>query len=1220
MSKSGQNNFKGINTQAKASLLLFLMNLKNQDFDSVVLEDSNWEDFTLSFKSGKKIIGESKDRKRPLSWAEVKGILSSIEKKSQLNKTDEVLIVCDQVNQQLESNIEYLKYDFPETKKLYKNNGYTDSLISILSKTKFFKIESDEFLYQEALTYFAEQIPYWVPEDDLQMFMDYILVHKIYDKSQKGAVFTKAELIQEIDEYKKRKIKDSYAYDPERKTLEDQLRTQLSGANDTTQRDRILNSRALTAITAQPNLGFFLLEYIKQLKDLHLAEFDELWKATLKRLYTFSTLLIFEKRIENLDNATYIIKFLDENYTSLSSPVRDTFNQEFAIELVTKIYDKHPRLLQDAFSFTKKVLSLRKDSYTQLDLRHDIQRERDLLAVLLYKIFIEYKSKKEEIKLREMVDLIYEHFDLVSDDSRHNLFSPNEVFLIIKEHIEINPDQNLDSVINQIIKQYQTKEWYKNFKGWELSGGGISQSGSDFSITDRHFVTLVLVPSLKSFYHQDKEKAWKLIMAKYIARNIPDVNKKKPDFLNRASLPILFEEYKSGKHSKEAFEILSDFVRMRKGIPWKADFIFQELRGDYSDEQKWALVKVSLDEYNNLPVNVFVEQIVSDLAKKEHREALVTIAQWVKDPEYNRRQTIGSFNVMENVSKLLDNPKTFDEGVVIYKNYITSDDFVKKDNDWETWDVAKMLAKIVSTKPVVGIEILKDVSGSKTLTQNQQTLVCSSINDLPKKNREILEKVHKYFVLPFLQDLNSDITKIEKRITNRYSREQIVQFAEKLAESGLWNEALFIVEIFINDSDPILKNYPDDEKGGFNEHEKVKAGEESFTIRTVRGWCAWVLQKLVIPRDFVRINETRRIIDKAIPLLEKLATDPNYYVRVQVAAPLTALAKNRNTVLPENRKERFVSPQTATKIGDLAFRMLRDPVNYKLPAVMKHLAMVFTYMRSLTQKEAWEVLQTFLKDEYPKKNKQRGHESYLADILNEAAPLYIFFAEFRSKAFKDWPKDWGDLGAFDDKPFKELLRSLLSSDYPNVRRVFTWQIARLPSEVKDKPEFDLILKLTAEYLMFATDKYDHKVFENIYRFVEDYIEKDDYFDLCFDLWKACIKIEAKFFKDNFSKDKLQEMYWWPFFYNGKILIRIADQGGDDEFLKWFKILADYPTELYLANDLDIAVEHLITIKTRKKEVGSLLDSLMERNSKYYEFKQRWLKINQTIKENGKGGN
>lgn len=1210
MSKAGQNTFKGINTQAKASLLLFLMNLKIQDFDSVVLEDSNWEDFTLSFKSGKKIIGESKDRKRQLSWAEVKGILSSIEKKSQLNKTDEVLIVCNQVNHQLESNIEYLKYDFPETKKLYKNNGYTDSLISILSKTKFFKIESDEFLYQEALTYFAEQIPYWVPEDDLQMFMDYILVHKIYDKSQKGAVFTKAELIQEIDEYKKRKIKDSYAYDPERKSLEDQLRTQLSGVSDTTQRDRILNSRALTAITAQPNLGFFLLEYIKQLKDVHLAEFDELWKATLKRLYTFSSLLIFEKRIDNLDNASYIVKFLDENYTSLSSPIRDTFNQEFAIELVTKIYDKHSLLLQDVFSFVKKVLSLRKDSYTQLDLRHDIQRERDLLAELLYKLFIGYKNKNEADRLKEIVDLVYEHFDLVSDDSRHNLFSPNEVFLIIKEHVEIDPDQNLDSVISQIIKQYQAKEWYKNFKGWELSGGGISQSGSDFSISDRHFVTLVLAPSLKNFYHQDKEKAWKLILAKCIARNIPDVNKKKPDFLNRASLPILFEEYKSGKHSKEAFEILSDFVRMRKGIPWKADFIFQELRGDYVDEQKWALIKVSLDEYNSLPVNVFVEQIVSDLAKKEHKESIKTIAKWVKNPEYNRRQTIGSFNVMENISKILDNPKTFDEGVVIYKNYITSEDFVKKDNDWETWDVAKVLAKIISTRPEVGVEILKEVSSSKTLTQNQQILLCSSINDLEKDNRQLLEKVQKDFVLPLLQSLDNDITKFEKRITNRHSREQVVQFAEKLIEVGLWDEALSIVEIFINDSDPILKNYPDDEKGDFNEHKKVKEGEDSFAIRTVRGWCAWVLQKLVIPRDFARINETRRIIEQSLPLLEKLVTDPNYYVRIQATVPLTELAKNRNTVLPENREERFVSPEIAKHVGDLAYLMLRSSENHKLPAVMKHLAMVFTYMRSLPQKEAWEILQTFLKDDYPKKNKQRGHESYLADILNEAAPLYIFFAEFRSKAFKDWPKDWGSLGVFDDKPFKDLLVSLLKSDDPDIRRVFTWQIARLPNEVKNKPEFDSILKLTRDYLMIATTKYDHGAFENIYRFVEDYIDKDEYFEMCFDLWKACIKTESKFFKDNFSKDRFQEMYWWPFFYNGKVLMRIAVQKGNDEFLKWFKVLIDYPVELYLANDLDVAVEHLITIKTDKQVVESLLDRLMEKNSKYYEFKQRWMNLDQ----------
>ncbi|KXK09228.1 MAG: hypothetical protein UZ21_OP11001000286 [Microgenomates bacterium OLB22] len=742
----------------------------------------------------------------------------------------------------------------------------------------------------------------------------------------------------------------------------------------------------------------------------------------------------------------------------------------------------------------------------------DYTYEWEKISELLLQL---YESTKLKALREKIVDYIFSKFNLIEDEWKFWHYTPPSIFKIILLHFKSSPKDSISKLVpifsnqfNQFYKQFGKQ---LEFKGWEHMGSGISQSGSEFSIQDRYFVGYILKPLILGFYEEDKDVCWKFLADHYIAPKIDDVSINKPDFMNRASLPVVFREYKDGIHTNEAYEVLSNFVRMRKGIPWKADLVFQELRGDYSDDQKWAVVKVSLEEFNNLPVNVFVEQIVADLAKKEHKEALKTIASWVGNPEYNRRQSIGSFSVMENIAKLLDNPKTFDDGVVIYTNYITSEEFVKKVNDWNTWDVAKILAKIITLKPDAGVKLLKTVISSKVLTENQQTLICSSVNNLTTDNKQLLDKVYQEFVLPLLQEQDYDIVKIEKRITNRHSREQLVQFAEKLAESTLWNEAFSIIKIFIDDSDPILGNYPEDEKGDFNEHEKVIAGEDSFTIRTVRGWCAWVLQKLFIPKDFSRISETRKIIEQALPLLEKLINDPNYYVRIQATVPLSALARNRNTVLPENPKERFISLEVAAKTKSLAFKMLKDPTNHKLPSVMKHLAMTFTYVRSLTQEEAWEVLQTFLKDEYPKKKRERGHESHIADVLSEAAPLYIFFAFYRAEAFKNWPKEWEDLGKFDDKPFKELLRSMLRNSNAEIRRVFTWQLARLPNEVKDKPEFESTLNLAADYLMLSTQKYDHSTFENIYRFIEDYIDKDNYFDICFRLWTACIKTEKKIF-------------------------------------------------------------------------------------------------------------
>jgi len=1192
MSKAGQNTFKGINTQAKASLLLFLLNLKDRGFDSVILEDKEWEDFTLNFKSGKKIICESKDWSKVLSWKDVKGIINNIlKRKSRLNKVDEVIIVCRSVNNELEKGIDYLKYSVFGINDVYKKHGFTKEQTRLLARTSFFKIKSDNFLYREALTYFADQIPYWVPVQDLEMFMDSVLVHDIYFKSEKGAVFTASELREKIEKYKKRKIKASYAYDPDKKPLEDQLKTQLAGVHNTSQRDRILNELALTAQTAQPNLAFFVIDHIKALKNIHLKEFDGFWQALTKRLYAFNMLRILEENVDSRENGEYALSFITNNYDVFTSPIRDTFNQEHCVDIASKIFEKHPNKVDKVFDFIKAVLKIRGNAYTKLDNRRDYDRERELISKLLYKVYSHYQEKRDGAKVEEIIILIDKHFDLIDDDSKFVMFTPDEIFWILRDYINLDFENNFNKIISLLVNQYQSNRWYKDkFDGWDKIGSGISQMGSEFSIPDRHFISITLKQSLDGYYAKSSDKAWKFILKGCIARKESEVSKDKPDFLNRAVVDILFKEYAKSKHEKEAFEILGDFIRMRKGIPWKADLIFQELRGDFTDDQKWALVKVSLDEYKDLPVNVFVEQITSDLAAKGHKEASDIIAGWVMNPEYHKRQTIGSFNVVGNITKFLDNSKTFDEGVVIFKNYVSGKEFIEKDNDWETWDVAKMLAKVISAKPKVGIDILKNVYDSEKLTPNQETLICSSINDLPKDNKELLEKVYRDFVYPLIQNLDGNISKVEKRITNRHSREQIVQFAEKLAEVHLYNEALYLVKIFVNDSDPILENYPDDPKGDFNYHQKLIEGDDNPTLGTVRGYCAWVLQKFCI-------RYGRDYIAEILPLVEQLSKDPNYYVRVQACIPLLELVKNRHTFLSENNKERFLPMKVAEHIEDIAFAMLKSKENHKLKAVMKHLAMVFTYMRTLNEKQAMLVLKTF---------RDTGFE----DVVHEAAPLYIFFAEFRNKSFKDWP--WGKLPKFNDKPFKAFLVDLLKNGSPETKSVLSWQFNRLPDEISKTPKeksqitVDEAVALAVSYFEILTSKYEHRVFENIYRFIEDYI--DSHFESCFTLWTKCLVVERPYLTEA-AKDKenVPNVYWWPFFYNGKILLAVAKHKGSPEYLKWFEFLADYPVEVLIANDLADAIGPLKKLPKNNKQVARIFDKLIRRNANFLDDKQEWQK-------------
>lgn len=53
------SNYKGVNYQAWAALLLFLLRANDPSFESITLEDVEWEDFTLKYSNGKKIICES---------------------------------------------------------------------------------------------------------------------------------------------------------------------------------------------------------------------------------------------------------------------------------------------------------------------------------------------------------------------------------------------------------------------------------------------------------------------------------------------------------------------------------------------------------------------------------------------------------------------------------------------------------------------------------------------------------------------------------------------------------------------------------------------------------------------------------------------------------------------------------------------------------------------------------------------------------------------------------------------------------------------------------------------------------------------------------------------------------------------------------------------------------------------------------------------------------
>ena len=129
-------------------------------------------------------------------------------------------------------------------------------------------------------------------------------------------------------------------------------------------------------------------------------------------------------------------------------------------------------------------------------------------------------------------------------------------FWVLRDYIGLNFAENFEKVIKLMVRQFQSADHYKGkFNGFEWAGGGISQSGGHFSITDRHFVMHTLKPALNNLYKSDRAEAWKFVIENCISREEKEITKDKPDFLNRASIDILLSEYKDGENKKEAFKL-----------------------------------------------------------------------------------------------------------------------------------------------------------------------------------------------------------------------------------------------------------------------------------------------------------------------------------------------------------------------------------------------------------------------------------------------------------------------------------------------------------------------------------------------------------------------------------------------------------------------------------------------------------------------------------------
>lgn len=1192
MSRSGQTNYHGVASQAKAAILLFLINFYESDFDSITLEDTEWEDFTMSFQSGRKIIVEAKAWQKPLKLNDVVNILQGIEhKKSNISSEDEILIVCNDVDRLVPQGIEYLRYnlpigEIPGYKTYRKPDKLTPEIIGLLKKTKFYKLPSndiqsaDDFLFNETVARLYRMLPMWLPQDEVERLMAHVLKEKIYDKSSRGDTLTKTEFVNYLEDYKKIKIAEAGAYDSAKQKVTKQVERMISATIDKDER-WLLEGSNLISLSAQPMMMNIALDLISRRNNLQLYEWDVIWRALINRSYTYRVIGIMEDNVQSLDNAKYVLRFLTESVPELIGLSMERYSRDHALTIVTKIITAHPELSHEALTFVESFLKARANAYKKTFSKRDLSYEKENVANILTAIYgVDSDNNGSKTKLK-IIELLESHFNFVEDDGEYLSTAPLEAYQLLLRWLKEDFYDRIEHIKKLLVSDFNESKYYeRGFDGWELMGGMESGFSKHFTIHDRGFVKYILTPAFEQEYINNKDDFWAFLVTNILTTSVKQVSALKPDFMSRASIPIIIEEYLKGKNDRQAFRILKSFLKMNKGIPDRSRLMFQTFRdlGNIEKDKRWEITKTYLDmSESKLPASTFVEDVVIQLAITGHKEALDYVESWMNNPKYIDTTNRFHFYADTVIAQLLDssNELARQKGIEFLKLYLTPNGKWEDGDNTRTWDISPLLVKTFFVDRDELSKIILDLyDRQKKLTKNRQLVITSILSDQEIKESGDVQFLHSEIVQPIIfEKLDGDIENIVEKFTNHHAREQFLKFAEKLMETKKFKQGMTLVRIFVDDPNPSTQNEPDDPDGTFNYHQKIINGNEEIVITTVRGWIPFVLRRAI------RV-EASEYLDEVISINEGLLTDANYYVRFQALILLSDLARNRHTVVPPERKERFMSLESAKRIEDIAFNFLENEENRPYKPLMERVLYCFNYLRSINEKNAKRLLLSAKKLTF-------------SEDIDHLSTLYLFFAEFRKGSFisKSDIKYLGkelheELSSFDDSFFKEMLSTEVVQGGSEMRRHLAWQFWRLvgdnaESKNSEREDYEEMFAISLRYLDLMTEKYDHGAFEMLFHFIDDNLEKKT--TQCLRLWLKAIKTESEFLQKN-EETLVYHQDWWDRLNTAEIAIKVRNEKGDKSFLDCVEVLMSNPQKFQGIHNAKILLEELQSIDSKRSSI------------------------------------
>ncbi len=1209
MNNKGRDTTKGIIYQQWAAMALFLQYLRNEKFNYIHLEAPGSQDFDLVFTDNKKIICEAKDWSTNFSCTHLLPVLKNISKKKSISENDEILLVGSSISDKLINDVENYKYWPAQLKSSFKQ--YSAMELELLPRVRFWQINKAN-LQRIGYALFAELVGIWLPEEDLKDKVKSILIDKVFEKAAGSSLYTKTEFLAKLKSISLTSIRRSTIFNKMYRTFEEQFSNIIEDIKK--HRKPRWGDYERTALTAQPDTMFFVLDQIKKEK-IDLSAWSELWEAVSFYPYYFRLFDIFDENIDVQSNQDYILSFIKKKICQARGFYGTDFFETDIVKLISKIIEQDKKFLDKTLEVTRELLAYyEKDDYFYIKNNRDIEYRKKEVCGLLHKIY----GKGNNALKKEIYELIINSFNLVQDEGEFYHYIPRDIFDILYEHLISDWKKFEEKFIDlsrKLAEQHDKfyKKFGKNvrFKGWDLMGGVSSHWGDSYKVFDKHFVRLILKRSLRDYYGKHKIRAWKFIVNKCI---IPaqKVSKKDPDFLNRSALYVVLDRYKemSKKTYRQAFDILQEFILCRKGIPHKSELIYQALLGDFPEDKKWALVKIVADK-DKPPSNPFVGQIVSELADKGHKEAREILVKWIKNPDYSAKAEFWGPGPIQNISQFLDS--SLDNAIKMFKEYINGDYFINKLDEFDAYKVAGLLNRILKKKFAVGLEILNEIGNIKRPSKNQQILLCFSfLESKSNKTNEIafLEKMYAKFIDGFLNKLDNDMDKIYNKLPHSNAREVFVQFAEELAKHKKIKEALRIIKTFVDDKDPFMPGEdPEDRKGQYSKHKEIENGQTIIAISSVRGWCGWALAHCVVLEGRDYLQGDKGIIN----LVKKLTQDKNHYVKLMACFALSQLVRCRLKHLPSDQNRLFFNDKKETalrmakKVEKTAFDLLKsistlsDDVQKSInvqKALAKNVLMTLDKICAINEKDAWKLVNIIKK--LPN------------EVISDTAPFMIYYAEIRKDLFKNWnwttPGLYDDLQDFDDSKFKILLKETMLKN-ATTRSAFSWEFYRLTDSALRKVttvlSYSKAFKMSLKYMKKLISEYDYRTFKNVYRFIEDNITQRGKFDICYNLWKKCLEKERTAMKKSVAEGNLSKIPSWPFYKNDKMLERIKNKKGDKAFLDSLEFLSKYPRESSLG-DIRKAVVLLKKFPRDNEQIKRIFTNLVERNSKFYDDRKEWL--------------